>query len=142
MANCPKEISKKTNKTDNNKKIALESLKKTLGNISKACEAANVSRSHFYEWVNEDPIFAAAVQDVKDRAIDTVESVAYKLILEEKNPTMTIFYLKTQGKKRGWQENSAVEVTGNLSIQQVTVEVTAAVPAPITNEADLLDNEK
>lgn len=95
--------------TNANKKAAIEALRKTLGNVSKACEAVNISRTQFYEWVNEDPDFAQSLKDVREKTVDIAETALQKLI-QEGNPTAIIFYLKTQAKDRGYREG--MEHTG------------------------------
>lgn len=95
--------------TDANKKAAIEALKKTLGNVSKACEAVGISRSHFYEWVKHDEAFAQSLKDVREKTVDIAETALQKLI-QEGNPTAIIFFLKTQAKDRGYREG--MEHTG------------------------------
>lgn len=42
------------------RKVFLEALKKT-GIIERACKEANLSRTTFYRWVDNDPDFGASV---------------------------------------------------------------------------------
>ncbi len=79
----------------------LEALKKNLGIISKACEAVGISRASHYKWCDEDPEYKQAVEEIKEYAIDFVESKLYACI-NDKNITAIIYYLKNQGRKRGW----------------------------------------
>lgn len=104
-----KRIAALNDTTNANKKAAIEALRKTLGNVSKACEAVNISRTQFYEWVNEDPDFAQSLKDVREKTVDIAETALQKLI-QEGNPTAIIFYLKTQAKDRGYREG--MEHTG------------------------------
>lgn len=114
--------------TDANKKAAIEALKKTLGNVSKACETVGISRGHFYEWVKEDEAFAQSLKDVREKTVDIAETALQKLI-QEGNPTAIIFYLKTQAKDRGYREG--MEHTGpdgrdlfpQFSAQPIQVEI-------------------
>ena len=96
--------------TDKNKAIMLKALHKTLGKVVTACEEAGVSRSQYYAWLELDEDFAQAVRDQNERNIDIVESVMFDLIVNEKNPQMVMFYLKTKGKGRGYREG--MEHTG------------------------------
>ena len=97
-----------TDTTNANKKAAIEALKKTLGNVSKACEAVGIDRSTFYDWVNADPAFAQSLKDVREKTVDIAETALQKLI-QEGNPAI-ICYLKTQAKDRGYREG--MEHTG------------------------------
>lgn len=96
-------------KTNANKNAAIEALKKTLGNVSRACEAVGIDRSTFYDWVNTDTAFAQSLKDVREKTVDIAETALQKLI-QEGNPTAIIFYLKTQAKDRGYREG--MEHTG------------------------------
>jgi hypothetical protein len=113
---------------DTLKKAMLVALKKHLGRVSYACDQVNIARSTHYMWLKDDPEYAQAVEDVKERAIDFVESKLMERVNgvtvtkgtnEDGEPivyevppsdTAIIFYLKTIGKKRGYVERQ--EITG------------------------------
>ena len=95
------------NKTEHKKSAMVEALTKSLGVVTTACKAAEVGRTQYYEWLKTDPEFAAAVRDIKNVALDFAESQLHKQI-QEGNTTATIFYLKTQGKQRGYVERQEV----------------------------------
>jgi hypothetical protein len=98
--------------SDTVKKRLLEALEASLGVVTTACKAAKVSRDTHYRWIKEDPLYAAAVQELSDVAVDFAESNLHKLI-QEGNPSATIFYLKTKGKKRGYVETTDITTGGN-----------------------------
>jgi len=122
------------NKVDNHKKELLEALKKSNGIVSSACESVGLSRTTFYNYVNEDEDFALAVDEVNEAAIDFVESKLMEKINgitmlgksggDEEDPTYTlppsdtaiIFYLKTKGKKRGYIEKTEVDMNNLIQI--------------------------
>lgn len=91
------------------KKVLVEKMKKTLGNITASCEAAGIARKTFYEWIEKDPAFKTTIEAIEESCIDFAES-ALKKQIEDGNPTSTIFFLKTKGKKRGYVETT--EITG------------------------------
>jgi hypothetical protein len=97
------EVKTKSNKTNNNKKLVLEALEKSLGVVTEALKSCNLSRTQFYKWMKDDSEFKENVEYLKNVAIDFAESQLYGLIAE-KNPTAVIFYLKTKGKDRGYVE--------------------------------------
>jgi hypothetical protein len=82
-----------------------------------------------YEWLKEDEAYRAAVDAINESAIDFAESQLMKLIKgashevvtqrgevveinDGPNPTATIFYLKTKGKKRGYVEKQEMDHSG------------------------------
>lgn len=93
------------NKTDKRKKKVLEALENSLGVVTLAVKNAGISRSTFYQWMNDDAEFKKNVEDVSEIALDFVESKLFKQIKED-NTASTIFYLKTKGKKRGYVERT------------------------------------
>lgn len=92
------------------KKAFLAKMESTLGNITASCKAANIARSTYYEWMEKDPKFAAAVNELAESNIDFAES-CLKQQIKDGNTTATIFYLKTKGKSRGYIETH--EIIGN-----------------------------
>jgi hypothetical protein len=109
------------NKVEQSKKAMLEALRKTLGNVSNACDIVGIGRTSHYNWLKADPEYKAAVDDIGEDAVDFVESKLFELIsgvkcskvvgdevvVYETPPCKTscIFYLKTKGKKRGYSEH-------------------------------------
>lgn len=112
---------------DISKEDILKELEKRNGIVSIACKAIGLARSTFYKWLNDDPEFKAAVDDIQEVALDFVESKLMEKIngvqvkkgeTEEgedvvydlpPSDTAIIFYLKTRGKKRGYIERNELE---------------------------------
>lgn len=113
----------------------LECITLRLGNITKACVDANIARSTHYLWMETDPEYKAAVEDVTEQLIDHVEDKLIEKINgisiakgaeDEGNPiiydvppsdTAIIFFLKTRAKKRGYIEKNEIDLTGTMGIQ-------------------------
>ena len=91
------------------KESLLKALEQSLGIVTVACKKADVPRSTFYKWLNEDDEFAKEVKDIENIALDFAESQLHKQI-SENSTSATIFYLKTKGKNRGYVERQ--EITG------------------------------
>lgn len=111
------------NKTDNNKQLMLERLEFHLGIVSRACNDANISRTTHYEWIENDPDYARAVNDIGETALDVVESELFRQI-KDGNVTAIIFYLKTKGKKRGYIEKLGIDFTNQTApdLSELTTE--------------------
>ena len=104
------------------KKKFLEIYEKSFGFVSLACENANMGRSTYYRWLDEDSEFRQKCKDIEEANIDYVESKLFSQI-REGNTTATIFYLKTKGKNRGYVERQ--EVTGKDGSDIILPKVTA-----------------
>jgi hypothetical protein len=87
----------------------IAAIKESNGYVSKACQILNCSRQHFYVKLKGFPTVQAYMEEIREKRSDYVESKMMQLI-DELNPTMIIFYLKTQAKGRGYVERH--EVTG------------------------------
>ena len=89
------------------KRLMLDALEKSLGVVTTACRSAGISRSTHYKWIDEDEEYKKNYESVKDIAIDFAESQLHKQI-SKGNAVSTIFFLKTQGKKRGYVERQEI----------------------------------
>lgn len=83
----------------------VEALEYTLGIVAAACKRAEVPRRTFYNWYESDSEFRAAVDEVVEVQIDYVEGQLLQLI-KAGDTTAIIFYLRTKGKKHGWNDKT------------------------------------
>jgi hypothetical protein len=97
-----------------------------LNRVTVACKKADIPRSTFYKWINEDEAFAIAVNDIENIALDFAESQLHSQI-GNGNTSATIFYLKTKGKNRGYIERQ---------------EITGADGMPTNFQIEIIDNTK
>lgn len=95
------------------KRNLLEALEKSLGVVTTACKSVGVDRRRHYEWLKKDEKYAEAVADIKNIALDFGESQLH-LRMKEGSDTAIIFFLKTQGKKRGYIERQEVDNTHRI----------------------------
>lgn len=103
-----------------NKREFLEALKRCAGNVSEAIKQVPICRLTHYRWLEADPEYAAAVDAIKESLIDRAEGVLHSLIGEGNVPAV-LFFLKTQGKRRGYIERTETDVTsGGQPLQIVT----------------------
>ena len=89
----------------------LEVFASKMGNVSKACKAANISRQTFYDWM-KDSDFAGQVDEVREGLLDFAEHQLLSNIRDGKTAEI-LFYLKTKGKKRGYIERQEVDTIGD-----------------------------
>jgi len=92
------------------KQAMLEALERSLGIVSAAAANAGISRETHYRWLREDEDYAEKVESLKNVALDFAEDRLFRLMRAE-NPTAIIFYLKTQGKQRGYYEHRTQDMT-------------------------------
>ena len=110
------------NKTAQHKKAIIEALEQSLGVVTSACKKVGVGRTTFYGWLADDEEFANQVKDIENVALDFAESQLHKQI-KDGNPSSTIFYLKTKGKRRGYVEKTQSEVINkNIDLSNLSEE--------------------
>lgn len=106
----------KSDKSDTIKRKLVEAMEKSLGVVTNACQMVGCTRDTYYRYMRDDPEFAAKIDNIKDIALDFVESQMFNEIREHRNPTLMIFYLKTKGKERGYIERSEHIIGGTLNL--------------------------
>jgi len=121
------------------KDAMLQALTASLGNVTEAAEKIGMNRKTHYEWLKDDPEYSAAVASLKNVALDFAESQLKKLmegaerqalthdgevvtIKDAPNTSAVIFYLKTQGKQRGYIERQ--ELSTEIKSINITIDGT------------------
>ena len=87
----------------------IKAITEAQGLISVAARRLGCSRTAVYEAAKNHPEVQRAIDDARERTTDLAEGKLFQKINEGDN-TAIIFYLKTQGKRRGYVERQ--EVTG------------------------------
>ncbi len=116
MAKKTQNTSKKVTKvtTSDKKEKFLKALKLNLGNISEGCKAINISRQTYYRWIDDDQDFESKCKNVSESLLDLAENRLLEKI-NDYDTTSIIFFLKTKGRKRGYQEKQELELTKPIS---------------------------
>lgn len=84
------------------------------GNVAAVARALGVSRRAVTKRIEKSVRLQELLEDERELMLDNVESVLYSKALAGETAEM-IFFLKTQGKKRGYTERQEHEVDANLS---------------------------
>ena len=88
------------------KKLFVEAMKNSLGNVTTSCREVGCSRRFYYRWMQKDPKFVEAIKDIEVRRKDLAEHALFKQILEGDGACIR-FYLerKVPGYKEKIQSN-------------------------------------
>lgn len=78
--------------------------------ISSACEAAGIARPTYYEWLAEEPDFAAKVEAAIETGTDRLEEIARRRAADSSD-TLLIFLLKAR-RPGVYRETTRHELTG------------------------------
>lgn len=98
--------------TTQKKKQLIEAYRKTMCNVTLACRNVGISRTLFYQWLNDHPELKEEIDDCKHEEKDFIENALMKRI-EAGDTTAIIFACKTQLRDRGYVEKQEVELSGN-----------------------------
>lgn len=104
-------------RTKANKARFLELFEKTMGTITVSCAEAGIERKTFYNWMDNDPHFRSAVNEIRENRGDQVEDRLMKLI-QEGDPSSTRFYLDRRVKR--YQKRTKLDI--DVSVGHRTLE--------------------
>jgi hypothetical protein len=82
-------------------------IEQNKGNVAAVARAFGVSRRTILRFADEHPTVKTALADARESMLDNAESVLYKKVLEGSTAEL-IFFLKTQGRTRGYVERSEI----------------------------------
>ena len=99
--------------------IIKEAIVRAFGNLSTASKSLGVDRGTLYDWIEQEGL-EEAVQEGRNRRLDFAESMLDKG-MKDGNMTAIIFYLKTQGKSRGYIERQEVTGADGKKLFEVTI---------------------
>lgn len=118
----------RTVRTPKKRTAFIESLRETGGNVSRSCEAADMSRVAAYEWRTADPEFAKEWNDAVEFGTDELEEEARRRAyagvdepvfyqgeqcgtVRKYSDTLLIFLLKGR-RPETYRDNVRTEITG------------------------------
>lgn len=97
------------NRTKINKERLLKALESSLGVITTALKATDLSRTNFYKWMKEDEEFAQKVHEIQNIEKDFIKSKYYECV-KDKVPSVVLHAAKT---RLGWNETNKVDITSD-----------------------------
>lgn len=101
------------------KSVIEKAIIKSFGNLSLASKALGVDRVTLYKWIEQEALEQAVIEGRNTR-LDFVESKLDQKI-DSGDTTAIIFFLKTQGKSRGYIERQEVTGLNGQKLFEVTI---------------------
>jgi hypothetical protein len=101
-------------------KDAILAIKESKGFITTAAKRLGISRQRLHTMINKNAKVKEAVVDAREEMKDFTESKMYQGIADG-NPTLIIFYAKTQMKDRGYVERQEVTGAGGGPLETVNL---------------------
>ena len=98
------------------KKAIEEKIRDKRGNLSMVARAFGRSRTWLYDTLNDKyPELWDVIKEARESLIDDAESELHKQMFKG-NIAALIFFLKTQGKSRGYVERQELEHGGGVDV--------------------------
>jgi hypothetical protein len=92
-----------------NAEMVIATIAELKGNVSAVARKFKMSRPTLYKYIEAHPSVKAALDSERETMLDNAESALYRAVIDGQ-AWAVCFFLKTQGKSRGYIERS--EVTG------------------------------
>lgn len=121
-------------RTRQRKETMLLQLHHCHGIVDEARKRTGIEYKTHLTWMKNDPWYAERFLEIQEATVDYVEGHLFKQI-EKGVPQSTIFYLKTRGKHRGYNEKIDVDANVNGSIEIRVIE-----PRPLEQDLENEDN--
>lgn len=83
--------------------MVIKELREVYGNVSAVARKLKVSRTTLYNFINKHQQIKDELADTREELVDIAESALFKNILAG-DAASIFFFLKTQGKHRGYVE--------------------------------------
>jgi len=96
----------------------IAAVKKANGNLTAAARILGVTRQTLYNYRKRYKTVNDAIEEQRETMLDNAESVLYRAVLNGE-AWAVCFFLKTQGKKRGYIERLQQESTGEITVRVV-----------------------
>lgn len=104
------EVREQRESTKRNKEFFLDVLAKSRGIITAVSERTNISRATYYRWRNEDPEFAAKVDEILNSRADFLEDRLFLLASDGNIAALKYLLDKLRYNKKEKQEKKESEV--------------------------------
>jgi hypothetical protein len=87
----------------------VQALEASAGMVATAARKLGIHRQTIYNMIKSDPTIKDERQRIRDEVVDLAEATLLGLI-RDKNVSAIIFFLKTQGRNRGYVENAQINI--------------------------------
>jgi predicted transcriptional regulator len=98
----------------------IKAIKEKKGIVSSVADTLGVSRLTVYNYINRHATVQQALQDERERMIDTAESALY-VALSKQEAWAVSLVLKTIGKNRGYVERIENNISGEVTTYVVDI---------------------
>lgn len=96
-------------------KIVAELIVKETGNVSRVADRLGTSRSAIRNFIKSKTDLQSLLAEQRERQLDELEKSVFDRAIDECDTTLQLFLLKTQGRSRGYDQDDARKLAGDLA---------------------------
>lgn len=93
----------------------LDLIKFFKGNISRVADKLGTTRTAVRNRINSDPLLKEALEEARERWIDSLEDCVWTRAEESNDTTLQLFLLKTQARHRGYDQDEAKNAAKDIA---------------------------
>ena len=98
--------------SEKKKELFLKVYRKTLGNVTMACNAVGIKRAAYYYAMEVDSIFEQEIMEADESQLDFGES-KLKERMQKGDIQAIKFFLETKGAIRGYTKDQSLKIKGS-----------------------------
>jgi len=88
---------------------------KHTGNVSRVADTMGTCRGAVRSVIDKHPHLQDLLKQQRERQLDELEKSVFDRALEERDTTLQLFILKTQGRHRGWDQSEAQNAAKDIA---------------------------
>ena len=97
------------------KKVVLNLIKESHGNLSHVADACGTTRGAIRRWCDNDDELKSALEDARERIIDKLEKSCWDDAIENRDTALRCFLLKTQARHRGYDQDESKNAAKDIA---------------------------
>ena len=96
-------------------KVIAKLIVECTGNISRVADMLGSNRGSVRAMIDRHPHLVELLRQSRERQLDQLEQSVFDRAIEEKDTTLQLFLLKTQGKSRGYDQDEAKNAAKDIA---------------------------
>lgn len=97
------------------KEVIADLIVKCQGNLSRVADTMGSTRGCVRRVIDGDSELQAMLAQARERQLDELERSVFDRAIEDRDTTLQIFLLKTQGKSRGYDQSEAQNTAKDIA---------------------------
>jgi hypothetical protein len=96
-------------------KLIEQLIVKHVGNLARVADTIGSTRGSVRTVIDRHPHLQQVLKDQRERQLDELERSCFERAIEDRDTTLQLFLLKTQGKSRGYEQSEAQNTAKDIA---------------------------